>query len=182
MSLKHGLLGFLSIQEMSGYDLEKYFRESVGFFWSAKISQVYRELHKMEELGWLLSKEVIQKGKPNKKIFSITKDGQAELDNWLGNYDMKQDFEIRAGILIRMFFAANRPIEESILLLERYCHTCQGILEALQEIRLDSKELSVMQVVSIESTISYGRKNYQMQIEWAKETIETLTQAKENLK
>ena len=179
MSLKHGLLGFLSAQEMSGYDLEKYFRESVGFFWSAKISQVYRELHKMEELGWLLSKEVMQSGKPNKKIFSITEDGRAQLDKWLINYDMKQDFEARVGILIRMFFAANRPKEESIALLERYRDTCQMVLEQLQGINLDDKELTAMQVASIQSTLLYGRKNYQMQVQWADETIVLLKQVEE---
>lgn len=49
MSLKHGILGFLSEQEMSGYNLEKLFSGSVGYFWSAKISQVYRDLHSMEK-------------------------------------------------------------------------------------------------------------------------------------
>jgi len=176
MSLKHGLLGFLSEQEMSGYDLEKSFSNSIGFFWSAKISQVYRDLHTMEKAGWLQSSEIVQTGKLNKRVFRITDEGREELDNWLINYDMKNDFEIRIGILMRMYFASKRPKKETIVLLERFRMTCQKAIDALRNVHkeLESYDIESMDLQYTEITLSYGEKYYSMQIEWCTEAIEKL--------
>jgi len=182
MSLKHGLLGFLSEQEMSGYDLEKLFSNSIGFFWSAKISQVYRDLHTMEKTGWVQSKEIIQTGKPNKKVFRITEAGCEELDRWIIHYDMKHDFEVRVGILMRMFFAAKRPKEESIALLERFRGACQKTIGRLNNVQeeLECYDLEAMQLLYTKTTLSYGEKYYNMQIAWCTETIEKLQSINEN--
>jgi len=182
MSLKHGLLGFLSEQELSGYDLEKLFSNSIGFFWSAKISQVYRDLHAMEKSGWVQSREVIQTGKPNKKVFSVTEAGCKELENWLIHYDMKNDFEVRVSILMRMFFAAIRPKEETIELLERFRAECQKTIEKLSNVyeELGCYDLGSMDMLYTKTTLSYGEKYYNMQIEWCTETIEKLKHINEN--
>ena len=176
MSLKHGLLGFLSEQEWSGYDLEKLFRSSIGFFWNAKISQVYRDLHTMEDMGWVQSREVIQVGRPNKKVFMITDTGRKELDNWLINYSIENDFEVRIGILMRMFFAAKRPKEETIALLERFSIACREARSTLGSIHkeLESFDAESARVLYSKATLSYGDKYYQMQIDWCTETIKKL--------
>jgi len=175
LSLKFGLLGFLSNQEMSGYDLEKMFNQSIGFFWNAKISQVYRDLRTMEKSGWVESNEVIQKGKPNKKVFKITDQGRQELDNWLISYNVKGDFEIRIGILMRMFFAEKRPKAETIALLEQFKTGCYEAIDRLKPVYKELEDCEeTMEVLYIKSTLSYGEKYYNMQIEWSNETIEML--------
>lgn len=175
MSLKHGLLGFLSEQEMSGYDLEKLFSSSVGHFWSAKISQVYRDLHTMEKAGWVQSDDFIQTGRPNKKIFRITDAGKKELENWLISYDVKNDSDIRIGILMRMFFAARRPKEETITILEQHRVNCQNAREKLFSVNQElEKCYEQPELFYSKTTLSYGDKYYQMQIEWCTETIEKL--------
>lgn len=176
MSLKHGLLGFLSKQEMSGYDLEKWFSCSVGYFWSAQISQVYRDLHAMEKSGWVQSNDLIQTGRPNKKIYRITDAGHKELDNWLIGYNVENDLEIRIGILMRMFFAARRPKEETIAVLERFRMCCQKALDELIIINQDieQRDITQIEILYSKTTLSYGEKYYQMQIEWSTETIEKL--------
>lgn len=176
MSLKFGLLGFLSNEDMSGYELEKLFNKSIGFFWKAQISQMYRDLKNMETSGWVTSNEVIQSGKPNKKVFSITTDGQEALQEWLIGYDIKGDFEVRVGILVRMFFASKRPKEETIALLERFQDKCEATIaglaygcRSLEESRCDDLHFAYAK-----STLSYGEKYYTMQRDWAMETVETL--------
>ncbi|WP_394701574.1 PadR family transcriptional regulator [uncultured Enterococcus sp.] len=37
----------------------------------------------MEEKGWLLSEEVVQTEKPNKRVYSLTEAGKQELQSWL---------------------------------------------------------------------------------------------------
>ena len=178
MSLKHGLLGFLSEQDRSGYDLEKMFRSSIGFFWNAKISQVYRDLHSMEKAGWVRSSEVIQFERPNKKVYKITDSGRAELENWLMNYNTGKDLEVRTGILMRMFFAAKRPKEETVALLEGYRIACLKAMDVLsnknKEIDSYDCDANSLEMIYTKSTLSYGERYYQMQIDWCTETISKL--------
>jgi len=183
MSLKHGLLGFLTEREMSGYDLEKRFKSSVGHFWSAKISQVYRDLHTMEKAGWVESHEIIQKNKPNKKIFKITEAGYEELKDWLSNYTIKNDFEIRSGILMRLFFSTKIPVEETIRLLEQFRDACMNELNHLRQIPeiegLTKLEQSYpMDIFYVKTTVAYGEKYYQMQLDWCNETFDKLNALK----
>ncbi|MCL1950698.1 MAG: PadR family transcriptional regulator [Turicibacter sp.] len=173
MSLKHGLLGFLTYGDMSGYDLEKLFSQSIGHFWSAKISQVYRDLTTMEKTGWVASEMVVQTGKPNKKVFKITEGGQQELERWLLEYDVSQALEIRVGLLMRMFFSKRVPVQATIQMLGRFQHICQKALEGLQQAEREVPKENP-DYFYIKTTLSYGRKYYQMQIEWCEETLHLL--------
>ena len=51
MPLSHAILGFLDYQPMSGYDLKKYFDQSVAHFWSATQSHIYKALENLENEG-----------------------------------------------------------------------------------------------------------------------------------
>ena len=181
MSLKHGILGFLSERDMSGYDLEKRFKNSIGHFWSAKISQIYRDLHSMEKAGWVACSEIEGKRKMNKKIYNITEAGYSELKNWLSNYTLKNDFEIRMGILMRLYFSMKIPVEETITLLEQFRDGCINELNHLSHIPkelVEFEEAYPREVFYIKTTISYGEKYYQMQLDWCNETIEKIESSK----
>jgi PadR family transcriptional regulator AphA len=49
MSLDHAILGFLSYSPFTGYDLKKFFDQSVRHFWLADQSQIYRTLSRLNE-------------------------------------------------------------------------------------------------------------------------------------
>ena len=51
MSLRHAILGFLSFQPFTGYDLKKAFDRSVRHFWPATQSQIYRTLAELDADG-----------------------------------------------------------------------------------------------------------------------------------
>lgn len=84
MSLSYAILASLTETDCSGYDLAKRFDASVGFFWSATHQQIYKELRKLEESGWIAGSSVAQEGRPDKKVFSITDVGRENLRNWIG--------------------------------------------------------------------------------------------------
>jgi DNA-binding PadR family transcriptional regulator len=83
MSLAYALLAALSQSPKSGYDLAKQFDGSVGFFWQATHQQIYRELTKLEQQGTIVAEAIAQVGKPDKKIFSVTEAGMAQLKSWI---------------------------------------------------------------------------------------------------
>jgi DNA-binding PadR family transcriptional regulator len=117
MSLKHAILGFLSIAPLTGYELKKSFDNSVQHFWSADQSQIYRTLEQIVEAGWAEVKLVEQQARPNRKVYHITKPGRAELRRWLVAPLIHR--EEHDPFLIQLFFAGNLPDAEVEALLER---------------------------------------------------------------
>ena len=83
MALKHVVLTVLARGNMTGYQITKAFETVYAHFWRASHQQVYRELARLGEAGYVNAKAVTQKGKPDKKIYSLTKQGLDELRQWV---------------------------------------------------------------------------------------------------
>src|SRR5467141_3482152 len=62
---------------MTGYELAKTFDTSIGFFWKTDHQQIYRELSRLRDRGYIQGREVVQSGKPNKLVYTLTDDGRA---------------------------------------------------------------------------------------------------------
>jgi DNA-binding PadR family transcriptional regulator len=83
-SLELALLGLIAEQHpRSGYDLVQTFRISMAHYWHAHPGQIYPTLDRMERDGWIAGREVIQRGRPNKRVYSITAEGRRVLLEWL---------------------------------------------------------------------------------------------------
>ena len=83
MSLSHAILTALLDAACSGYDLAKKFDGSVGFFWKASHQQIYRELTKLEESGYIEATAIRQTNRPDKKNYVVTAVGQDYLRAWI---------------------------------------------------------------------------------------------------
>lgn len=99
-TLRYALLGLLARQPLTGYDLTSQLKSRLGPFWSTSYSQVYPALSKLETEGLATHKAVQQHGRPDKKIFSITREGLADLKRWvtsaLGPRHAKDELVLRA--------------------------------------------------------------------------------------
>jgi PadR family transcriptional regulator AphA len=104
MSLRHAILGFLDLQPATGYVLMQRFEGSVGSFWSATQSQIYRELHALERDGHVRVAVVPQDGKPARKVYSLTASGRLALRDWLA--EPVGAIQLRDPLLLKMVFAA----------------------------------------------------------------------------
>lgn len=83
MSIQYAILGLLSDQPLTGYDLKKLFVESETFYWSGNNNQIYRTLVKLHKAD-LVTQEVHQQvDAPARKVYTITAKGQAALLDWL---------------------------------------------------------------------------------------------------
>ncbi|WP_042422474.1 PadR family transcriptional regulator [Streptacidiphilus anmyonensis] len=79
MALRNAIMATLLEGEASGYDLAKGFDASVANFWAATPQQLYRELDRMAADGLVRARVVEQERRPNKRLFSLTEAGRAEL-------------------------------------------------------------------------------------------------------
>ncbi len=82
MSLAHALLTSLLEKSSSGYDLARRFDKSIGFFWRATHQQIYRELARMEEAGWIASQAAPDGGRTRKRLYRVLTAGREELRRW----------------------------------------------------------------------------------------------------
>jgi DNA-binding PadR family transcriptional regulator len=83
MALPHAILVSLCEQSGSGYELTRRFDRSIGYFWSATHQQIYRTLRTMEADGWVAATVVAQQGRPDKKVYTVSDAGRAELARWI---------------------------------------------------------------------------------------------------
>ncbi|WP_444899207.1 PadR family transcriptional regulator [Microbulbifer sp. VAAC004] len=131
MSLRYAVLTLLDIEPGSGYDLKRRFERSVSHFWSASHQQMYRELHKLHDEGLLDCEEQPQEGKPDKKVYSLTDKGRAELRDWVIQPAAPQ--KIREPFLVRMFAGHHLSQKELRLALNDQLHRHRGLLENYRE-------------------------------------------------
>ena len=82
-TLGYAILGLLSREELSGYDLTSRMRARVGYFWEARHSQIYPELARLEERGLVTHRVVEQRDRPDKKVYRITPRGLDTLREWV---------------------------------------------------------------------------------------------------
>lgn len=179
MSLPYGLLGLLKYQDNTGYDLAKMFAASLNNFWHAQPSQIYRELNRLEEKGWVTSRSVIQNDRPNKNVFSITPQGLQALNAW-ANSNSPLFETTHDPMLIRLFFGANAP-EATLIMLKTYRDSSLAALpkqtEAIQA-SIEKYEAAIPggnnESPYWQMTLDYGIIQAKANIQWVQACIEKL--------
>ncbi len=177
MSLKHAILGFLSVRPMSGYDLKKAFDESVGHFWSADQAQIYRTLAALTDEGLVEVRTIEQRGKPDRREHRLTPDGEQELDAWLRSSEPARP--MREPFLLRVFFAGRLDVEEVRRMLlhhveneQRRLETLRGIAATLER-SLRGRRIGLAQRLRI-ATLDNGIAHTKAELEWARTLLADL--------
>lgn len=101
MALSEAILICLTEHPMTGYELAKTFDRSIGFFWRASHQQIYRELQSLREARLVDSKEVIQAGRPNKTIYTITRQGLGHIAEW--SRELSDRPPVRDNMLLKLY-------------------------------------------------------------------------------
>jgi len=171
---KYALLGMLTHESMSGYDIKKKITHSISYFWDASYGQIYPELRSLEKAG-LVSKTVkAGDSRPDRKIYSITAMGVNELVSWLSSPAAKE--QIRFEILLKLFFGNLVPVSVSRGNIRAFhSRSCQN-LTAMEETeaRLKEGEGGGEAFFYPLLTIMLGKRVYRATMEWADEAIALL--------
>jgi DNA-binding PadR family transcriptional regulator len=108
------VLGLLGIKPMSGYDIKAAVDRTIRHFWAASYGQIYPELKRLEEAGWIAGKDADRGGR-TRRVYRITAAGRRRLEGWLHGYETR--IEMRDESLLRLFFADALPPDEALGLL-----------------------------------------------------------------
>lgn len=177
MSLRHAILGFLSFQPCSGYDLKRAFDSSVQHFWPANQSQIYRTMAELDEQGYVEKEVVARKERLDMKVYRITDAGREELRRWLRTPQPPQDN--REPLLIQVYFGGHLTDSELLHVLK---HTRD---EACERIRVYTAiyETVMSQPRSIDDpravflatlTLEYGLIGARALLPWLDSAIERI--------
>lgn len=178
MPLSHAILGFLEFRPMTGYDLKKYFDQSLAHFWSATKSHIYQALEKLEKEGFVVSQIIPQEGKPNRKEYQITETGRFELRRWLTS--PLHPGQLREGWLIQMFFSHQSSNEEIVTLLEARRKAISERLEVYRTVVQDvitqnAERVGIERARQLwQITLDHGIDYYEFEFAWLDKIIERI--------
>jgi DNA-binding PadR family transcriptional regulator len=98
------VLGVLSFPgDRSGYEVKSWVDRSLRFFyWSPALSQIYRELKKLESVGYVSSYLAPQDELRNKRLYRITDAGRDAVTNWAASSPTTAPV-LKHGVLLRVW-------------------------------------------------------------------------------
>jgi DNA-binding PadR family transcriptional regulator len=188
MSLRHALLAVLTSEPMTGYDLVKYFDGSVAFLWNAPHSQIYPELRRLETAGLLSSTTLPRGERAQKRLYSLTDEGYAELRRWgteMQSYPPQRDpYRLRAAFFEwGTYDAARRQLREHVNHYSEKLAQWQQVVTDLEARRVPLlvRRLARRPPAEHEAIVAFKRFAFrgevikaQAEISWANEGLELL--------
>ena len=132
-SLELALLGLIAATpRISGYDIVRIFNLSMRHFWHAHQGQIYPTLARMERDGWIASREVIQRGRPNKRLFSILPAGRVALERWLSS--PFEELKLKHAPLLKTLYLGHLGADGALKKFAEQRAACVAYLEELRGI------------------------------------------------
>ena len=130
------ILGMVSREARSGYEIKALVDRSVRFFWAASYGQIYPELKRLAEAGLVEGADSPQ-GDRRRTLYAITPQGEEALREWLRR--PPQTFEMREEGLLKLFFSCVLPREEAAETLRWMREQRLGVAERLRELKPEAQ-------------------------------------------
>jgi len=171
---RFAVLGILSYGPMSGYDIKKFYEQSVAGFWSESYGQIYPILKRLAEEELTTRSVHKQKGKPDRHIYAITEKGREELQQWLVE---PTDRHIgRHETLLKLMFGKQISLADNIFQIECFRDRQMKDLKEIETLkkRFEHEEVDDANMPFWQLAFSYGEHVNRAYINWAEEAIATL--------
>ena len=125
------VLGLIALRPRTGYEIKNSVDRTIRHFWAASYGQIYPELRRLEEAGWIKG-EHAPRGARSRRVFRITPTGQAALRGWLAGRETR--IEMRDESLLRLFFADTLALGDALMLVEGRREGYRQMLEYLRSL------------------------------------------------
>ena len=125
------VLGLVALKPRSGYEIKSSVDRSIRHFWAASYGQIYPELKRLQEDGWIAGEDDPRGGR-SRRVYRITPVGTAALRGWLAGRETR--IEMRDESLLRLFFADTLPADHALGLLRARGEGYRQMLEYLRSL------------------------------------------------
>ena len=178
------ILGLLSHEDMTGYDIKKRIDNHLRFFWKGSFGSIYPALAEMEKED--LIRKTIPKRQPAVKagevafgsgreriVYKITATGREALSTWLT--DTKASNDLRYETLLKIFFGGAADRETAIANISVFEEQVRSDLMLLKLYHSDlEKHLDNDDHLYFYLTVSFGIDTYEAYLRWCKNAKEKL--------
>jgi len=174
VALGDAILVLLTERPMTGYELAKTFDTSIGFFWRADHQQIYRELTRLRDRGHIQGREVVQSGKPNKLIYTLTPDGRAALRQWAAR--PSRAASIKDDLLVRLYALDSvdiDPLRADLMARQAYHRDRFSRFERILKKRFPEGTAPPADLGKL-LTLRLGLRYERAVVEWCDEALNTL--------
>jgi PadR family transcriptional regulator AphA len=173
-SVAHSLLGILSLRAMSGYDIRKFVKEHIGYFWKESYGQIYPMLKRMAAQGLVEARTERNSGKPDRQVYSLTQAGHVELQAWLGQPPAAPS--PRNELLLKLFFGHRSKSEDAIRHVTEFRRGHEGLLQQYSQVEkwLKREHANHPGLPYWLMTLDYGRGYSRMAVDWSEATLRAL--------
>ncbi|MBL8166047.1 MAG: PadR family transcriptional regulator [Anaerolineae bacterium] len=130
MSHRYLILGLLTDNPMTGYDIKKHVNSALGAATQASYGTLYPTLHKLLAERLVDVQEVLQRGRPSKKVYRITEQGKRDLQRWLKQPAAAD--QVRREFLLKLYLARNLPAKDVLALVANRREETEAMLTTLQ--------------------------------------------------
>jgi PadR family transcriptional regulator AphA len=170
----HSLLGILSLGAMSGYDIRKFVQEHLGYFWKESYGQIYPMLKRMAAQKLVEMRVERKDGKPDRRVYSLTAAGRAELDGWLAKPPALPS--PRNELLLKLFFGRLGRGENLLRHVDELRRHHQALLREYVEVEhwLHREQAGHPGLPYWLITLDYGRRHSRALLNWSQSTLRTL--------
>ncbi len=171
------ILGLLSHEPLTGYEIKKRIDKTLKFFWNASYGSIYPTLAQLEKENKVTKVETTESGR-DKIVYSITEIGRDALKEWL-RFPVEKN-ELRYETLLKLFFGDNTSVEISIDHINAFE---ERIIAELPYLKGAVKKLEKIQDCEPAHkyyllTAKFGVKTYEAYLEWCEETKSVLKDIK----
>jgi DNA-binding PadR family transcriptional regulator len=173
----YAVLGLLSIEPMSGYDIRRNLEESLSYFWSESYGQIYPALRKLEAARLIAAVKQAAPNTRRRKLYTLTAAGRARLRTWLSEPPKPQP--PRNELLLKLFFgrqaapgACAAHLRRLRVQQERLATTLEGVEQQLKAERRGHPDLQYWL-----TAVSFGLERAQSLIDWSEYALRNLDSA-----
>ncbi|KEO84606.1 PadR family transcriptional regulator [Tumebacillus flagellatus] len=168
MALRYAVLGLLSKEHLTGYDLTQKFHSHISHFWNAHHTQIYRELQKLEKEGLVSYDLVQQHERPDKKVYTLTDHGLQDLLGWMAEPPKPPSMKNETLLRVSLFHLI--PPDQAVQYLEASRQTHVEVLNAMKqwgELHLGSADAPPSyELIGETLTLDFGMRFIQTWIDW----------------
>lgn len=173
---KYALLGMLSLEPMSGYDIKKALNASTQHFWQESDGQIYPILAKLLNEKLISTQATATQGARVRKVYRITTKGLKVLKDWLAKE--AEPLVPRNELLLKLFFGLNIPTENNHKHLLDYQQQLKQRLAVYQQIEKNLVQEKSPHLPYWKMTLKYGELITKTQLDWCEDTLKQLKKLK----
>ena len=167
------ILGLLSHEDLTGYDIKKRIDGAIGFFWKGSFGNIYPALVDMEKQGLVKKLEKNSAGKREKIFYHITKKGTETLQQWLS--DDHAVNELKYETLLKIYFGSAADRKITVRNIEVFEKQIQESLALLYMYRDNLKKvLDNEDHLHYYLTVTFGIDTYEAYLKWCAEAKKIL--------